>query len=250
MSLHDLQITWLTQGGFLLEQEAFRLVVDPYMSDAAERQLGWTRLTPPPLSLDELRPDMVLCTHDHLDHLDPVGLPALLAQYPECGLLGPGSVARLAGELGIEAARIRRIEPGQSLELGPFKVTAVVASHSDPDAVGFLISTPKRRVYVSGDSRYWPEMAWAVSSLCPGRLDLALVCINGRMNNMTWLEAQRLVSQLNPRLAAPMHYGLFKENTVDPQPFIKRCREAGNKCMVMEPGKAFSLAQAIEGNQA
>ena len=38
--------------------------------------------------------------------------------------------------------------------------------------------------------------------------------------------------------------------TLDPQPFIKRCREAGNKCMVMEPGKAFSLAQAIEGNQA
>jgi L-ascorbate metabolism protein UlaG (beta-lactamase superfamily) len=250
MSKHDLKITWLTQGGFLFEQDSYRLVIDPYLSDAAEQQLGWTRLVQPPIDVDELKPSAVLCTHDHLDHLDPIALPLVMHQYTDCRLLGPSSVIKLATELGVEASRTAKLDCGQTTELGPFKATATKASHSDPDAVGFLISTPDHEVYISGDSRYSPELADKIAGACSEGLDLALVCINGRMNNMTFQEALQLVSQLQPTLTAPMHYGLFKENTIDPQPFIQGCRPLGLNCMLFEPGRPISLVQAMKGGQA
>ena len=180
MSANTLNITWLTQGGFLFEQDSYRLVIDPYLSDAAEQRLGWTRLVQPPLGVDELNPSAVLCTHDHMDHLDPIAVPLVMEQYPDCTLLGPASVVKLARELGVEASRTARLDCGQTKELGPFKATATPASHSDPDAVGFLISTSDYDIYISGDSRYSPELADEIASACSERLDLALVCINGR----------------------------------------------------------------------
>jgi len=79
-----MKITWLTQGGFLFENNGKRLVVDPYMSNAAEKQAGFKRLVPFPLTLAELRPDVLLCTHDHLDHLDPEAVPRIATADPDC----------------------------------------------------------------------------------------------------------------------------------------------------------------------
>lgn len=247
MSANALNITWLTQGGFLLEQSSYRLVVDPYLSDAAERQLGWTRLAPPPLSMEDLKPGAVICTHDHMDHLDPIAAPLLMEKYPDCRLLGPVSVVKLALKLGVPAGRVAELGSGQTTELGPFKVTAAPARHSDPDAVGFLINTADHEIYISGDSRYSPELAEAIAGLCSKRLDLALICINGRMNNMTYQEALQLITRLQPKLAAPMHFGLFKENTIDPEPFVMGCRAMDLNCMVFKPGKPVSLSKAIQG---
>jgi L-ascorbate 6-phosphate lactonase len=245
MTSNDLQIIWLTQGGFLLEHDSYRLVVDPYLSDAAERQEGLTRLAQPPLGVDELNPSALLCSHDHIDHLDPIAVPALMKNNPDCLLLGPDSVLSLAKKLGVEKGRTSKLGQGDRAELGPFKVVATPARHSDPDAVGFLINGVGYEIYISGDTLYSPDMAGAIKGFCYKPLDLALVCINGRMNNMTYQDALLLVSQLSPKLAAPMHYGLFKENTIDPDPFITRCREIGINCVALEPGRPVSLARLV-----
>ena len=66
-----MKITWLGQGGFLLESQGFRLVVDPYISNCVFQKEGLARLHPFPVPMQELKPDLVLVTHDHMDHLDP-----------------------------------------------------------------------------------------------------------------------------------------------------------------------------------
>jgi L-ascorbate metabolism protein UlaG (beta-lactamase superfamily) len=48
-----------------------------------------------------------------------------------------------------------------------------------------------------------------------------LVCINGKLGNMTAAEAARLAAALRPRVAIPMHYGMFADNTADPQEFVR-----------------------------
>ena len=66
-----IKITWLGQGGFLLEVQNYRLVIDPYLSDNLLAVQNLARLHPFPLKLEELRPDCLVFTHDHLDHFDP-----------------------------------------------------------------------------------------------------------------------------------------------------------------------------------
>jgi L-ascorbate metabolism protein UlaG (beta-lactamase superfamily) len=38
-----------------------------------------------------------------------------------------------------------------------------------------------------------------------------------------------------------MHYGLFAENTADPEPFIKACNDDGIKSFGMTPGEEYEL---------
>jgi L-ascorbate metabolism protein UlaG (beta-lactamase superfamily) len=50
-------------------------------------------------------------------------------------------------------------------------------------------------------------------------------------------EAIELTSQLNPKLAIPMHYGMFAENTEDPHIFLEGCRQKNIKSIELTLGK-------------
>lgn len=247
MISNDLHITWLTQGGFLFQAQNDRLLLDAYLSDVAEKQYGWDRLVSPPLDIEELKPTSILCTHDHIDHLDPIAIPRLMKLNPQCPLIGPGSVIETALNLGVKKESLTQIEPETQFMSGAFKVIVTPAKHSDPMAVGYIISFDNRVVYVSGDSQSYPELPVAVSTLHPEQLDLILICINGRMGNMSYLEALELVCQLRPKIAIPMHFGLFAENTVDPAPFVKECINAGINSLTLQPGEPFNLDEALKG---
>lgn len=229
-----LKIIWLTQGGFLFENRGYRIVVDPYMSDSLAAK-GVTRLAPFPLSLEDLRPDAVLCTHDHLDHLDPETITWIAGTYPSCVFTGPERAFQHLDRLGVSRSPLP--EPGHPLQLGPFEILPVFARHSDPTAVGFVIRADGRKIYLSGDTEYDERLfsPWTAES------DLLLICINGRLGNMTWEQALESALRLKPKTALPMHYGLFAENTADPEPFVSGCRAAGISSFTMKPGEEFAL---------
>lgn len=62
-------------------------------------------------------------------------------------------------------------------------------------------------------------------------------------------EAVNVVQQLQPRVAAPMHYGLFAENTVDPEPFARKCREIGIRPFLFIGGKPVNLDKLLIGDE-
>jgi L-ascorbate metabolism protein UlaG (beta-lactamase superfamily) len=72
-----LTIQYLGQEGFRFSDGVTQLLIDPYLSDSVDRLDGfppgfWTRNYPPPVKPAALREiDLVLCSHDHLDHADP-----------------------------------------------------------------------------------------------------------------------------------------------------------------------------------
>ena len=61
----------LGQSGYILKTESSEIIIDPYLSDSVNRVAGRPRLLPIPLKPEEIFCDAVICTHDHLDHLDP-----------------------------------------------------------------------------------------------------------------------------------------------------------------------------------
>ena len=67
-----MKVTLITQGGLLFENDRIKILVDPYLSDSVgsldERK---HRRIPVDESLFDVQPDVILITHNHLDHLDP-----------------------------------------------------------------------------------------------------------------------------------------------------------------------------------
>jgi len=239
--MHGMEITWLTQASFAFDCKGKRVVVDPYLSNIATANHGMTRIAEFPLSMDELKPDFIFCTHDHVDHLDPEGLPQIAEAYPDCVFIGPQSVVAHYRKLGIEPSRIQELIAGESRSLGPFTLTATQAVHSDYYAVGLIVQTLENCVYLSGDTLSFKTLGEHVKQLAQTELDIVLICINGRLGNMTLDEAVNMVGELQPRLAIPMHYGLFAENTVDPQPFVEKCKALGVAAQTLTPGASLRL---------
>ena len=67
-----MKITWLGQAGLMFETCGKTVIVDPYLSDSVERiePQNYRRV-----AVDEsflsVKPDVIVLTHDHLDHTDP-----------------------------------------------------------------------------------------------------------------------------------------------------------------------------------
>ena len=68
---------WLGQAGFWIDTGAHRILIDPYLSDSLARKYAGQandhrRMMPVPVVPEALpRPDVVLVTHAHTDHMDP-----------------------------------------------------------------------------------------------------------------------------------------------------------------------------------
>ncbi len=240
-----MEITWITQGGFIFEHSGHRLVVDPYLSDVAENTLGLTRLAPAPVSIENLRPDTLFCSHNHIDHLDPVSIPLIAKQYPLCHFIGPRSVTDDLVGMGIDPERITALKAGVEVKIGKFRLIATPAYHSDQYAIGLVIHTRQKTIYLSGDTLYRSDLAQDVVDHCSQDIDLVLICINGKLGNMNIDEAVNVVKQLQPRVAVPMHYGLFAENTIDPEAFVSKCNEIGISTSLFTVGKSVNLNKLL-----
>lgn len=235
-----MRITWLGQSGYLLEADGLRLALDPYLGDAVERLQGLRRLMPPPCTAAELRPDALLITHDHLDHFDPATVPVVMAACPGCRLVGPASVMEHGRRDGFAPERLIPIAVGGTVRIGGIAITATPALHSDAAAVGFVVRSATICAWFSGDTRYAPDLATRVRDLADGAPDLACICINGRLGNMGLAEAVQVMAALRPGTAIPAHYGMFAENTADPDAFLAACAAIGQPAVRLQPGLAVA----------
>jgi L-ascorbate metabolism protein UlaG (beta-lactamase superfamily) len=237
-----MKTTWLLQGSFLFESKGYRLAIDPYISDFVERKEGLTRLAPPPLTAEGIKPSYIYCTHNHIDHLDPVGLPEILKLNPGIRVGGPVSIQRKFSDLKLDAALVDVMGVGSQCAKGPFTLTPVKAFHSDPESTGLLIEADGLLVYLSGDTLFKEELPGMVLEASGGRApDYAFICINGKLGNMDAAQALETVKLLHAKVAVPMHYGLFAQNTADPDAFIASCEKAGVKALKLIPGKTTNL---------
>ena len=196
---------WLGQAGYLMKTSGgVTVMIDPYFSDEVERQEGLRRLFPPPITTDEMQPDILFVSHGHLDHFDEPLIRALAAGRRPM-LIAPPSCTARAGQLGWPAGRMCSLQPGRSAIRNGVKVTATFARHTWPDAIGFLIEVDGLRLWHSGDTEYDQHLR----ALATADLDVAFICINGGGGNMNAHEAALLAWELKPRTVVPMHYGLW-----------------------------------------
>lgn len=237
-------LVWLGQAGFLLSlsvgvdigRRQCTLLLDPYLSDSlakkyAGAELPHVRLTPPPLSVDELPSvDLVLCSHGHSDHMDPETLSSLARTQPECRFVVPQALITRASSLGIDADRLVGADADVSFEPLPgLMITPVLAAHETLDFdgsghsrnLGYVIATPDLRIYHSGDCVPYPNQEATLKTM---DIQVALLPINGRdgyrsshgvPGNFHPREAVELATATGVDVLLGHHFGLFDFNTVN-----------------------------------
>ncbi len=189
-------------GFFLAARDCPNIAIDPFLS------MWPDRLQEPLLAPEDLPADLVLITHTHRDHLDADGLPLLAARRPSTRFIAPPTGRDRLIELGIDAARIVTLQPGEVFDAGDARISAVEARHrpTTPDAQGYLITIGAHTVYHTGDTEFDPCLT-SGQTMTPTVL---LVPINGRKGNMTAEQAAVLAGTLEAKTTVPMHYGCLQ----------------------------------------
>ena len=96
-----MKFTWIGQAGLLIEHNGYTVMVDPYLSNSVEKVTPrFYRRYPVMKSLLERKPDMLIFTHNHLDHYDPETALKFIKEDSEILVLAPKSVWDEARKLG------------------------------------------------------------------------------------------------------------------------------------------------------
>lgn len=214
-----MKLTWLGQAGLLFETDGKKILIDPYLSDNVKNfEPQNYRRVPVEESFLSIKPDVIVVTHNHLDHLDKETLKYYLTEDAEVLVLAPNGGWQELRKYGGKSNYVL-FNQGTEWTVGAVRFRAVKAEHSDPCAIGVIVSAEGRDYYVTGDTLYNEQV---LASLPKTELFAVLLPINGKGNNMNAVDAARFAAQTGAKYAVPLHFGLF--DTIDPTIFVAQNR--------------------------
>ncbi|MBQ9112615.1 MAG: MBL fold metallo-hydrolase [Clostridia bacterium] len=207
-----MKITWLGQAGLLFETENKKIMVDPYLSDNVKNfEPKNYRRVPVDESFLRIKPDIIVITHDHLDHLDKETLKYYLTDDAKCLVLAPNGGWQELRKFGGNSNYVL-FNNGTTWTEDKITFTAVKAEHSDPYAIGVIIRSEGKNYYVTGDTLYSEQV---FESLPDIEYEAVFLPVNGVGNNMNMTDAAKFAKRVNAKYTVPIHIGLFDNLTAD-----------------------------------
>lgn len=150
------------------------------------------------------KPDLILVTDIHGDHLNAATLSALV--NPTTPIVAPAAVrAQVPANL---QQRIHLLANGETAREGDIGVEAVAMYNTTPERLqnhtkgrgnGYVLTFGATRVYIAGDTEPTPEM------LALKNIDVAFLPMN-LPYTMTPQQAAEAVHQFKPKIVYPYHY--------------------------------------------
>ena len=206
-----MKIIWLGQAGLLFIKNGFKIMIDPYLSDSVEKiNPASFRRQAVDESLFEIKPDVMIFTHNHLDHYDPETVCRFISADTNIVVLSPASVWQEVRKIGGGNNYIQFNRHTVWTENG-IKFTAVKAEHSDISAIGVIIDDGDKKYYVTGDTLYNEKIFGDI----PNDIYAVFLPVNGVGNSMNMTDAARFAKRINAERTVPMHIGMFDEITAD-----------------------------------
>ncbi len=251
-------LAWLGQAGFIVRSAAATALIDPFLSphDGREYESGL-----PPAGATGI--DVVLCTHEHVDHFDAASAPAIAEASPGAVFVVPTPIVDMVTEAGIGSDRVVGVQPGEPTEIAGLSIRAVPAMHgvTMEDAygfgkelsgglirfVGYVIDAGGVRLYHAGDTIHYEAMEDTLRGLA---VDLAMLPINGRdpvreargiVGNLSEREAAWLASAIGAEAVVPMHYDLFARNRGYPEWLVQSVERDHPGIHVLVPARDAPL---------
>ena len=206
-----MKVTYLGQAGLLFEKRGFKIMIDPYLSDSVEKINPKNyRRVPVDESFFKIKPDVMIFTHNHLDHYDPETVVHFIDENSNVTVLAPKSVWDEVRRIGGNNNYVLFNRYTEWTQNG-IKFTAVKAEHSDITPLGVIIDDGERKYYVTGDTLYNEEIFGDI----PSDIYALFLPVNGVGNNMNMTDATRFAKRINAERTVPIHIGMFDELTAD-----------------------------------
>ena len=242
-----MRITYVGHATVDIEAGGIRVLTDPVLR---QRVAHLRRIVPLPPLEPLLRPDAVLISHAHLDHLDVPSLKLLRAGL----VVVPRGCGRLARRTG--ARDVVEVEPGEELRLGTGSVRTLRLAHDGRrhplsrarETIGYVIDLD-RRALVAADTAPFDGMGKLA-----GTLDVAMLPVWGwgrrlSRGHMGPAEAAHAAATIKPRVAIPIHWGTLAEPMApwlsDPgrpaREFARHAGEVGLEVRIVPPGDSIEI---------
>ena len=262
----EVSVRYIGQVGFLLNFGGLNVAIDPFLTDSLNGLPGfppgmWVRNYPPPVALSALSHlDLVLCTHDHMDHADPETLAGIAKAAPRCHFAGPRLTVREMERMGLPKGQLTVLNEGTPFKFRDLTVEPVAAAHEDYVAdekgfhryLGYLLHWQGLTLFHAGDTIVTSRLFNALKSHA---IDIGFLPINGRdahrnrfeiVGNMGSGEAVQFASWLAGgkgfNLLVPTHYDLYPQNGASVADFV----EAWDTASEPKPGfKVFRPGEEI-----
>ena len=216
-------ISFINHASFMIRFAEAVVLTDPIFSRRCS-PVAWAgpaRVRPPGIALADLpRPDLVLLSHNHYDHMDLPSLRELQRRHAPRFVTMLGNVRTLA-KLGIAATEL---DWWQEADAGPLRIIATPARHFAARSLfdrnrtlwgGFMLRAAGGQVLFAGDSGAGPH--WRDIRTRLGAPDVALLPIGAyaprwmmRPVHMNPAEAVQAHMALAARQSVGMHFGTFQ----------------------------------------
>lgn len=207
-----MKVTWLGQAGLLFEGNGLKIMVDPYLSDSCgEKNPKSKRRVAVDESFLRICPDVIILTHDHLDHTDEQTLCHFLTEDSNVLVLASKNAWNHARTVFGGNNNNVMFNPGTLWTEGDMIFEAVYAEHSDDCAIGVIIDDGEKKYYVTGDTLYNEKVLEGI----PSDIYAVFLPVNGVGNNMNAKDGEKFVGKVGAKYSVPLHVGLFDDMTPD-----------------------------------
>ncbi|MEB8329282.1 metal-dependent hydrolase [Flavobacteriaceae bacterium KMM 6897] len=226
-----MKITFLGHATLLIETGSKILLVDPFISgnDKAKDKI----------KLQDLKPDYILVTHAHQDHILDV---EAIAKTSGATIVSNYEIAVHYQEKGFKAHPMNH--GGKwNFDFGDLKYVNAIHTSSFPDGTyggqpgGFVISAAGKHIYVAGDTALTMDM-----KLIPlnTKLDLAVLPIG---DNFTMGVDDAVVAAdfVSCDTILGYHYDTFGYIEIDHALAMQKFKEAGKKLHLLEIGQSMTI---------
>jgi L-ascorbate metabolism protein UlaG (beta-lactamase superfamily) len=226
-----MKLTYYSHSCFEVDVCGKRILFDPYITgnDMAKN-----------IKVAELRPDYILLSHGHFDH---VGDTVEIAKATGATVVGGFEVTAWLEKKGVKSTH--GMNPGGSWKFDFARVKFVEAVHSNsmPDGSyggapgGFVVESPEGTFYYSGDTALTPSMKLIGDAF---KLDFGVLCIgdNFTMGVSDSIKASDLVGCSK---VFGVHYDTFPPIKIDKQAAIAAYHDAGKSLKIAGVGESFEF---------
>lgn len=243
----DLNIAWLGHSTILVNFRGTIIITDPILFNVFGVSLlgltiGPRRYSPVPLDPDLIpKPDLVLLSHAHMDHMDLPSLGFLTDKFPgEIDCVTAYNTMDVIEHMPWKS--LKELDWGQSLQIGELRIKAIEVKHfgwrypGEKDrSRGFYSDGRSFNAYVlkkSGNSLLFGGDTAMTDSFakCGEAVDVAIMPIGAynpwKFNHCNPEEALQMAAAVQAKYFIPIHCSTFKQGMEPPEEPISRMLSA------------------------